>query len=44
MHELQILIPDNLYDKIKQVCKKKRIRESDLILLALNKIIEEMGV
>ncbi len=41
MHELHILIPDMLYDRIKKICEERRIRESDLILLALKKVLEE---
>jgi len=41
MHEIKVLIPDKVYNDIQEICKKRRMRESDLLLLAINKVVEE---
>mgnify|MGYP000200337157 CR=1 FL=1 len=42
--QIRIVVPDEIYVRIKSICEKYNISSQDLILRALVKILEEFEV
>ena len=43
MVEIKILVPKKIYDKLEELEKRKGVSKEDIILRALERIIEEAG-